>query len=138
MKCMSPNEDEPNNSQVDAYFKQIEKAEVLESEMRGRFLSGVVALETMMDSFLAKHFCYLSGQMDLFVSLVLRKLDYRRKQEIISTLLKQHYPELATQFKSLDTDLLAIAQMRNKLAHLQVELDSLKGESPKSLNFFEY
>jgi hypothetical protein len=100
-----------------------------ERVFRSQIIAAAITLEAEIDRIIAWHFCPDATKHPLLYSLIFREAEvtYKAKVIILKKLLKLAYPELSAPFAFLPRELLALGELRNKLAHCDIEIPPKAG-----------
>jgi hypothetical protein len=91
---------------------------------RSQVLYEGIALESAVDQVIAWHYCSEPYKHASLFSFVFRdgEITFGKKIRILSSIMKESYPELAETFSSLRKQLDRLRVMRNKFAHSELVL----------------
>ncbi len=94
-------------------------------DARGNIIGRVVALETCINFFLAKYFTGSTQKTIDILNLVFAttRITYASKVEIFCYIAKTEHPDMASYGKSVQGDLIEIAEFRNRFAHHDIQYD---------------
>src|SRR5437588_8208059 len=93
------------------------------------------AIERMIESVIAWHFCPDEEQHLSFTSLmfVSTEVMLRKKIDILEQLLENYYPDILKDLPNIINDLHSVRRFRNKFAHDELILDEEKVKNRKSV-----
>ena len=122
-------------------------AELLEygTQIRGKVLTKVIALESALNLALAQHFCRGNEMESTLVEMVFatKRITFDHKREILNGILNKYYGIESTVkgAKTLANKIKDIAEMRNIFAHYPLAIDDFSisdFKADKTLNFLKY
>jgi hypothetical protein len=87
------------------------------AQVRGPFLEQAIAMDILISDILSQHFCANEERRTLLYSLILADMNFSSRIDKLKRLLKIHYEDLSLKYPELFSDLTAIREFRNDLAH---------------------
>jgi hypothetical protein len=85
----------------------------------GEIIASVSALERIMDSFIAEHFCKEKDSKKELCNLILstNRITYESKREVLHHILNKHFPSFIKSHPTVLKDMQDIGELRNVMAH---------------------
>ena len=95
-----------------------------ERVFRSQIIVAAITLELQIDRVIAWYFCSDETKHPLLYSLIFHdaEVTYSAKVNILKKLLRLAYPELSAPFAFLPRELRKLGELRNKLAHCDIEV----------------
>lgn len=110
-----------------------------DASMRGTFIIQSITIESSIDRIVMHQFAL--EDENLFMSLILKNLQFSKKIKIVDALLKLGYPSFKKKYPKLIKRLEEIAILRNKLAHAEsVDFGNIMpspGDEKMTLSYYE-
>lgn len=102
----------PDSSQIEFICK-----------LRGAMIQACTDLESVMDLYLAEHFCESEQKIEEFACLILvPRVPWREKLEIMAVIIEQHNKRFWSEHKEFKKEIIKIIEHRNVFAHLPANL----------------
>lgn len=91
--------------------------------VRGRFIESCIQLETMMDAYIAQHFCDTNEKVSELAYLVLApRVSWREKLEIFKVLITKYNKKFEEEYGDFFKDITHIIEHRNVFAHFPADI----------------
>jgi len=111
-----------------------------ERVFRSQIIVAAITLELQIDRIIAWYFCSDEAKHPLLYSLIFHDAEvrYSAKVTILKKLLQLAYPELSAPFAFLPRELRKLGELRNKLAHCDIEVAPNASSSPAGVTIIRY
>jgi hypothetical protein len=114
------------NTTDEAYPAKVQAARAIHErarQFRGRFLNSIAVIDHEICQFLTEYFCKSDDKKrELFFTDIAARMSSEGRRVLLTNIVKQDYPEIWEEYKSLIQDLKQYQEFRNKLAHSMIDV----------------
>jgi hypothetical protein len=102
------------------------------NQKRGELLNETINLENIIEDYIATHFCSDKNKIREFKTLIVWKMNFDRKINILKSIVNDHHKEwFQGKYPDFFTDVRKIQSLRNDLAHMSLPVNLKSGDNMK-------